>query len=253
MMVELLPVIDRSARGCVQVAGLVARNIAHTRGVPHGSVLVAVVIGRLTRNGTEPCVVLQKRPACADISPGLWDILGGHLVADKAMLPDRPLCVNESYVERLFDETALREVNEECTVGAANGLNRWRFDRQHVVRFGQIGGFEHGLNDSQSLNREYSTFYGAFVPQNVLLLSTGASERSIRTQEHPSTAEANTVVDTESTCLSMTELASRFARAPEAFADGIGRVLSRTMRERHFMQALDNFFRMGLLIFAKVK
>ncbi len=246
MLTELLTIIDRSAQGTLRIAGLVARDVAHSRGVPHGSALVAVVVGRTAQNRTEPCLVLQKRPACKDVCPGLWDVFGGHLAGGGAMLDERTSWEDGRYIERLYDETALREVNEECLVGAGRGRNQWQFRRQHLMRFGDIGEFEHGLKDPHRLNREYSTLYGAFVPPNVLSLGPEASATSISACERVPASHEYRVAFAESICLSWPELLDRYSGAPEAFADGIGRALSRAAREPQLMQALELFLEQGL-------
>ena len=246
MVTELLTIIDRGGQGSLRSAGPVARDVAHSRGVPHGSALVAVVVGCTAQSGTEPCLVLQKRPACKDVCPGLWDVFGGHLAGGGTMLDERASWEDGDYVERLYDETALREVNEECLVASWKGPNRWRFRRQHLMRFGEIGEFEHGLKDPYELNREYSTLYGAFVPPDVLSLEPQASATSISACERVPAAGADSVASVESACLPWPELVSRFTHAPGALADGIGRILSRAAREPQLMQALELFLGQGL-------
>ena len=104
---------------------------------------------------------------------------------------------------------------------------RWLFGRKHLVRFGEVGGYEHGREDLRALNREDSTFYGAFVPVDVMLLDSGNSGTRLSPQEFMPTGGTGSAEVLESAYLSWREVVSRFTCAPVAFADGVGRILPR--------------------------
>lgn len=246
VMNSMLPIFEGFPDSGLRIAGMVTREVAHRYGVPHGSALVAVVVGRSNSDGTEPCVVLQKRPAWKDICPGLWDIFGGHLEVSPALLASQTPWDQVSFIENLYAETAFREVNEECLVQIDRGTRRWWFGRQHLQRFGEIGEYACGLDAPPAPNREYSSFYGAFVPPEVLTLEANHSEIPLIACESIPVGGGSVAADIEVTILSWSELASRFVRSPGDYADGIARILSRAAAQPSIMGGIEEFFRMGL-------
>ena len=246
-MSGLIVVIARNSASQMHVAGVVTRDVAHTHGVPHGTALVAVVVakregpGRLT-----PQILLHRRSPRKRICPNRWDICGGHLEADAQTLDSARGWDNPGYLERLFRNTALREVNEECLMVAEGSAHSFRFEASHLQQFGDIGAFENGFDDPAARNREYSTFYVALVPPAVLtvepLEQAKSAFRVVDSIPGPGGEEEVTELD----LLPLAELVSRFQQNKCVFADGVARIVSHALREPATMQTIDEFLQRGI-------
>lgn len=95
---EYFDIVDMNG---VPTGGIVERNEAHAKGIPHRSAHIWII----KREGGMVYVLLQKRSMMKDSYPGKWDISSaGHMQAG-----DEPL------------ESALREMSEELGIEAQPG------------------------------------------------------------------------------------------------------------------------------------
>lgn len=156
----------------LRIGGIVSKEVVHFQGVPHGAVQVAVVVLKEINGYKQPHILLHKRSKWKKISPNKWDICGGHVIADQRIIPAGEITTlpmtweDQSLIKNLFLETAIREVNEEVTIL----IHNFKFENEHIKSFGGIGAFDYGFHQPDSLNKEFSTFYVAFVPQTIILL-----------------------------------------------------------------------------------
>lgn len=118
----------------LRIGGVVTRNVAHSQGVPHGAVQVAIVIQKKINEKLEPHILLQKRSRHKKINPNTWDICGGHVDANREIFfgSDAPSSYMQEgdksaaflhslnlrwqdpkFIDSVFVETALRETNEK--------------------------------------------------------------------------------------------------------------------------------------------
>lgn len=243
-MQNLFIIFDRketSNHSVLQIVGFTTRNIAHTFGTPHAAVQVFVVIPVKTENGVQPQILLHKRSKHKKIDPGKWDICGGHLEVDDQMLaglsgssPQTTQSAldlltknwnNHPFIERLFWEAAVREVNEEVQFKQLD----FQFERKHLKGFGAIGAFKTGFDNPLAINREYSGVFLAFVPVKKLLISTEDELSQILKIEDTVSIDGK-VVEEEATEIRLTSFESLmddFLVHSKKYADGVSRVLAR--------------------------
>jgi len=248
----LVVIFDRRGsedNGLLSIAGAVTRDVAHRRGIPHGTALVAVTVAKQRKDGRlVPHVLLHRRPDEKRISPRKLDICGGHIEGSSSILESQEKWDSVQYIERLIADTALREVAEECRIEVRRVSRLFRFEKSNLRRFGALGAFDCGLDDADAKNREYATLYSAFVPRDVVTL--GASEPAEAAFEVVETVMGSggerQVSAQELELVPFAELVHRFVENPEDFADGISRVLSRAVREHDTTKALERFLEAGL-------
>jgi 8-oxo-dGTP pyrophosphatase MutT (NUDIX family) len=251
-MEDSIIVLDRCRSGddstSVRIRGQTSRRTAHQHGIVHGAVQVAVVIsGYNDQSNIKPRILLHKRSMAKEISPGKWDICGGHIEAGPKLIQDCSEWEQQSYVEQLFFETALREVNEECRIQNICSSNPFRFEQRHLKRYGIVGKFESGFDEADSHNREYSTFYCAFVPQNVFSFSSEeTTKKSLRVTD---TTNADELEPEDASLplrlLDLPALLEHFAQCENCYADGIARILkhfaARPRRQGAFTKFLETW------------
>src|SRR5436853_293231 len=151
----------------LRIGGVVTRDVAHYRGVPHGAVQVAIVVHKRAAGFLKPHILLHWRDKRKKTSPETWDICGGHIDADETLLTNSQNWDDQNYIDRLFKKTALREANEEFRLLSKPDF---RFEDKSLMSFGRPGDFEFGFDNPGAENREYSAFYAAFVPGEVATL-----------------------------------------------------------------------------------
>lgn len=231
-------------RSGMRISCAVSRKLAHENGIPHATVLVAVVVAQRHGDGQlVPHILLQRRPDSKMISPDKWDICGGHIEATPDVLANAENSCSPAYLERLSDETAIREVNEECKVRLRSG-GFLTFRHGHLRRFGCVAEFTHGLEDRAAPNREYSTLYVAFVPLDLVILGPGDDLRGVvEFWESIPIGGGSVAVALDSKLLTWAELIEDFASNYGQYADGVARLLSRALREPATIQGLDKLLR----------
>ena len=220
----------------LRIGGVVTRDVAHYHGVPHGAVQVAVVVHK----DGQPHILLHKRSKWKKTDPDKWDICGGHIDATQEILQNANAWDNQRFIEELFAETALREVNEEVVLRPNPDF---RFKQEHLKCFGGPGAFACGFDDPRAENREFSAFYVAFVPQDVLSLTNQPKVEEIfeMTDSVGIGGGQRDVIALELKLVTLPELVQAFTGQPGDYADGIARVLLRASREPGTMKALQKF------------
>lgn len=224
----------------LRICGTVTRGVAHFHGVPHGAVNIANVILKKEKEQSTPNILLHWRDKRKKTCPETWDICGGHLEANEQILNDRHSWDKQEYIKELFDKTAEREANEEfCIPQSPN----FRFMNEHIRCFGGIGAFEYGFDSPTSSNKEYSAFYIAFVPEDILTIKEHDKvEQKVRVEDtigkggKPQESEASRL-----RLMTLDELALDFIKNSSNYADGIGRILKRVLNEPYTMSELNRF------------
>lgn len=222
----------------LSMAGIVTRDVAHTYGVPHGAVQVAVVIQKKVSGELRPHILLHQRSLHKRIDPQKWDVCGGHLDADQVLLDYLATedWHNPSLIEQLLWDTALREANEEIYFRQTG----FRFQESHLTCFGQVGMFETGFDNPTAVNREYGSFFLSFVPPEVISLQEGEKISSFVGMRDTVNINGQ-VEDLEITNLklfTLEQLMTQYREQPYVFADGITRVLTRLNRSPELMEQL---------------
>jgi hypothetical protein len=165
---------------------------------------------------------------------------GGHIDADETLLTNRQVWDDKSYIDTLFRETAIREANEEFRLLSKPDF---RFQEKHLMSFGGPGDFEFGFDDPKAENREYSAFFAAFVPGEVVTLDDSDDPKAFF-QVGDSVGIGGREEEAESSKLKLvviSDLILDFIKNPDAYADGIARVLSRVASEAGTMTELVAF------------
>ncbi|OQY27471.1 MAG: hypothetical protein B6244_10485 [Candidatus Cloacimonetes bacterium 4572_55] len=246
----LVPIFDQylSADGkSLRIVGFVRRDMAHIYGIPHAAVHVGVIIHKETEKGVQPGFLLRRRSSSKRVCPEMWDVFGSHVEIFTDGFVPLPLEMYTemwdvpSFISRLFDDTALREVNEEVQI-----LNRdFKFTPDHLHRFGDPGSFDYGIYDPNPINREFSTFYMAPVPKEALTISTNDSIdnylRALDSVGVPGQESANTCSDLK--LFTLSELMEDYARRPNTYADGIKRILIKLSSEPGTLEAFSGFLK----------
>lgn len=224
----------------LRICGTVTRGVAHFHGVPHGSTNIANVILKKVNTQFIPHILLHQRDKWKKTCPETWDICGGHLEANEKILNDQGLWTALEYIKELFDKTAQREANEAFCIPSNPDF---KFKKEHIIRFGGIGTFEYGFNNPNSDNKEYSTFYIAFVPKDILTINEHEEveqkvlvEDTIGKGGKPQESEASKL-----RLVTLDELALDFNKNSSNYADGIGRILKRIINEPYTMSELNKF------------
>lgn len=133
---ELVLLVAEHHGAVVPVGGMLRAFIHNSRRIPHASVLL------LPRDASTGEVILYQRSLTRDVSPGCWDVCGGHVRFDRRVIDG-----DISMIEYLLLE-ARREGHEELG-DALCGLR-------------QIGGCWSLKLESEN-NQEYATVYMADV------------------------------------------------------------------------------------------
>jgi len=219
----------------LRIGGVVTRDVAHYKGVPHGAVQVAVVVNK----NAKPHILLHKRSRWKKISPNTWDICGGHVDANGGLLTDVGLWDDQAFIKDLFAKTALREANEEiCIIKRPD----FKFDEKHLRCFGGPGVFE-----SASENKEFSTLYLAFVPETIVSLTDADEVKDIFkvVDSVGIGGKSKEEIALELRLVTLIQLVREFGEKPEDYADGVARVLSRAVEEPGTGKALIEFLEEG--------
>jgi len=220
------------------LAGITTREIAHTFGVPHGAVQLAVIIQKELAGNLQPHILLHQRSKYKKIDPEKWDICGGHLEADQTTID--VFHTNDwsdtSIIEELFWKTALREINEEVLFLETD----FRFQKSNLQCFGEIGMFESGFGDKNSINREYSSLFLGFTPPSRLRLAESDEVSDFVHMEDTVniggiTQEAKIA---NLKLLTLDQLILNYQKTPSLFADGVARVLIRLAQTPELEQKL---------------
>lgn len=222
----------------LSIAGIVTRDIAHTYGVPHGAVQVAVIIQKKIGGELQPHFLLHQRSKYKKIAPEKWDICGGHLEADQPLLDYLATedWHNSTLIENLFWDTALREANEEIHFRHTE----FQFQRSHLICFGRIGMFETGFDDPTAINREYGSLFLSFIPPESISLEETDEVRHFVGMRDTVTinGQAEDLEITNLKLFTLDQLIAQYREQPNAFADGVSRVLTRLNRSPELTEQL---------------
>ena len=242
-MKNLMVILERyldSDGARLRIGGVVTRDVAHYRGVPHGAVQVAILIRKRVHENLIPHLLLHWRDKRKKTCPETWDICGGHIDASDKLLTNPHLWDDQTYIDAVFDEAAVREANEEFRIRSKPGFG---FEHKHLVRFATPGDFECGFDDPRASNREYSAFYAAVVPTEVITLEESDDPAEFF-YIHDSVGVGGEEKEAESVRLKLavfSDVVLDFIKNPDKYADGIARVLSRAASEPGTMKALVRF------------
>jgi hypothetical protein len=182
--------------GKLRWAGIADAGAAHRNGWCHTTVLGMPVLA-----GTSPAVVLlYKRGERRKSSPGKLDLDGsGHVEFSL----DQDLGVGD--LEAMIMRNAIKEAQEELRPDRS-----YEFAAATFHRFGKLGEWEHSAAD----NREMSTLHVIRLPNGCSWLIGDSNQDFVQPVE-----------------FTLEELMSRFRNAPDDFADGVSRVLSKFCRD----------------------
>jgi 8-oxo-dGTP pyrophosphatase MutT (NUDIX family) len=221
----------------LRFAGVVTRDVAHYQGVPHGSVQVAIIAPVAVAGKATPHVLLGWRSKWKKTSPETWDVCGGHVDADKEIL-DSPAWDDQDYVKKIFDETAIREANEEL-----HYKGKKPFSEANVKCFGGLGVFDCGFDDPQATNKEHSALYLAFIASSELVVESPAKVEEIFEVKDSVGIAGQELEESVSRLklVTLPELALDFTKNPSSYADGIARVLRVLNSQPGTMQVLNEF------------
>ena len=230
----------------LRIGGVVTRDVAHFHGVPHGTALIANIILKNMNNQLIPHILLHWRDKWKKTCPEMWDICGGHLEATNEIMSNTDSWENDKNIKDLFNDTARREANEEFCI-IANP--KFEFKDENIKCFGGLGSFKYGFDNSNIVNKEYSTFYLAFVPQEILIVQEDDKlekiigvEDSIGISGKEYEAEASKL-----RLVTLPELLLNYIKKPNDFADGISRILTRLKDEpgtlKELNKILDSFYK----------
>ncbi|MFQ6039799.1 MAG: NUDIX domain-containing protein, partial [Candidatus Poribacteria bacterium] len=229
----------------LRIGGVVTRDVAHFKGVPHGALQVAIIIPKRVKNKLIPHLLLHWRDKRKKTCPETWDICGGHIDATNEILSNFSIWDNQEFIEKLFRETALREANEEFSIPSKP---EFKFKEQHLKCFGGLGVFESGFDNPKSTNKEYSAFFIAFVPKEILTLEERNDIEEIL-QVKDSVGVGGKEQEKKAAKLkviTLPDLIIDFDRRRNDYADGIGRILSRVIDEpgtlKELTEILDSYF-----------
>lgn len=241
----LIVILDRylTSKGVrLKIGGVVTRDVAHFQGVPHGTVQVAVVVLKKIQGQKIPHILLHLRSQWKETSPETWDICGGHIDFDPEIVTNPKKWEAESFIEELFNSTALREANEEVRIQTRDS-SEFVFTEKHIKCFGGLGVFECGFDNPVAKNREHSALYIAFVPSDVVVVGESEKPENIFTVEDTVGvgAKVQNQVALGLKLIPLPELVLDFIKHPNDYADGIGRVLSRVKDEPGTMKSLVRF------------
>ena len=224
--------VKKGEQSHLEITGFTTRDVAHTYGVPHAAVQVAVMIEKEKDGKLIPHVLLHQRSEHKKIDPLKWDICGGHIDAEDSLigqagtfsfdnLPDH--WRDPAYIDQLFWDAAIREANEEVHFIHSGFV----FKKEHLQCVGGIGAFSSGFDQPTAINREYSSFFLAKVPADILKLNEHQSVHEVLYMEDSVGIDGKTVdLKIEALkLLTFTELIDDYQDHPEQYADGISRVL----------------------------
>ena len=175
-------------------------------------------------------ILVHRRPPDKKVSPDTWDTFGGHvdvLIQDGKLQPPANKIEDRSVLQRLIDDTAIREANEEIKVPG------FRFTTAEVHRFGGYGDFEYGTRTPGAQNVEYSTLYVAVLPQKALSITA-----------HDTVGRGGVEVEVSNLRLrsvALDDLLIEFGKKPSEFADGLGRILEQLAKVPGTRQSFETF------------
>jgi phosphoribosyl 1,2-cyclic phosphodiesterase len=193
---ERLCACTRDADGILRVAGPISPDIAHRFGVPHSTALVWPV-------RPDGRIVVHRRSPWKRTAPNALDACGGHHQFEPGMAGRS--------VASTIAETALREVNEEILM-----IPLHRFGPADVIQLGEAGAFTTGLDTPGRGNVEYSTLFIVQLPSDAVTIRD-SDTKGTRTLE--------------STAMTFDQLLLKYREQPAEFADGLGRVLDRILKD----------------------
>lgn len=240
-MANAFIIFDRVKKGnsnYLEIAGFTTRNVAHTFGVPHAAVQVAITIQKEKEGQLVPHVLLHQRSTHKKVDPLKWDICGGHIDVDDSLLPKEeafsfenlpPHWKEPKFIEQLFWEAAIREANEEVKLLRST----FSFAKKDMCCIGGVGTFSTGFDQPIAINREYSSFFVAAIPTEVIQLSEADNIHDFLYMEDSVEIEGQ-MVDLkieDLRLLTFSDLLKNYQVDPGIYADGITRVLKRLQQE----------------------
>ncbi len=227
----------------LRIGGVVTRNVAHYQGVPHGAVQVAIVVPMLIDGKIVPHILLGWRSKWKKTFPETWDICGGHIDADEKILTDFDAWDDQGYIQKIFDETAVREANEELRL--KNEPDKELFSPDNVKCYGNLGFFECGFNNPDAQNKEHSALYFAFISSSELTISVldNPEEIFLHKDSIGIVGQEQEEISSQSQLMTLPELALDFSKNSSAYADGIARILTVANAQPGTMKGLSDFIK----------
>jgi len=139
-------------QGKIVPYGCAARNLVHSPArIPHATVQIIPV-----RCGTRN-VFIHQRSKKVRTSPGAWDILGGHVAFEMALLSS-PSSLSEASMT-----TALREAREEMLLKVDG--KPYLIQQKDFKQVGEVGQF----TCDEPKNVEYSTAFVLCIPNRAVV------------------------------------------------------------------------------------
>lgn len=208
-------VAKRTPDSPLEVCGCVSRTTAHLMGFPHTTVLLVPATWDQQRK--EPAVFVHKRSPYKRTCPNTWDFCGGHLTFRDWHCHYLQNSLNTLHlIERLAEDTAVREANEELRCNPP-----FEFLPKHIHLFKSVGYFDCETKTDQSHNIEFSIAYLVTVPK----------DRDVSVWDTDKEGERKLEVKR----FSLMELLNEFKKTPESFADGAGRILKKINEDSSLM------------------
>lgn len=204
-------VAKRTPDAPLKVCGCITRSMAHASGFPHTTVLL--VPATWNEQQRQPVILMHKRSPHKRTCPNTWDFCGGHLTFKDWHCHCLQNSLNSlDLIERIAEQTALREANEELRCNPS-----FEFRPKDIHPFKPVGYFDCETKSQTSHNVEYSTAYVVVVPK----------DREISVWDTDKEGERRLEVKR----VSLEELLEEFKNEPTSFADGAGRILEKLVED----------------------
>ncbi len=198
LLEELLFAVEMNKENRLNAGGLVSYPYAHAHRIVHTTVLIVLMLCPMMK------IILMQRPHTKRLYPGAFDILGGHVTADMRAIN------NPDLLQQVIDCAALREASEEARL--TKDGEPLLVDDLALVRFTDYG----ELYAESELNMELSTGYCLFVPEDVRVSCADEGDHG----RHEKLNQR---------ALTLDDLKADYAKSPQNYADGAGRLLKRLL------------------------
>lgn len=207
-MEELFFLVSKRVQDAsLEVCGCVTRTMAHALGFPHTTVLL--IPCTYDRQQDKPVIFVHKRSPYKRTCPNTWDFCGGHLTFEDWHCHCLKSSLNTlNLIERVAEQTALREANEELKCDPS-----FEFRPKDMLSFKSVGYFDCVTKSEKSHNVEYSTAYVVSVPE----------DREVSVWDTDKEGERQLEVRR----VSLEDLLQEYREKPTSFADGAGRILKK--------------------------
>ena len=227
----------RSPDAPIEVYGCVTRGAAHSMGIPHTSVLLIPVTWDAQQG--KPVIFVHKRSPFKATSPDSWDFCGGHLSFEEWHCKFLQNSLNGAdLIERLSENTAVREANEELKCTPV-----FQFQSKHFHRFQTVGFFTCDNKHARGHNVEYSTAFVVTVPNKHTVEVWDTDREGERKLEVKSTT-LETLLTQYKKSKEISGKANKESNETnsenEKFADGAGRILDELLNDPNLKNEFEN-------------